>query len=831
MNRGRSNRAVASTALSIVSAVLGLPAWGQSADQPDINAGLQEIVVTATRRAERLQDVPVSVTALSQEQMDAQGLRNIDDVTRLTPGVTFQRMGMSISANYNDENSDINIRGIDSQAGASTTGVYIDDTPIQTRHIGFGSVNPYPALFDLERVEVLRGPQGTLFGAGAEGGAVRFISPEPGLERSSAYARSELSTTERGDPSYELAAAGGAPLIDGVLGFRVSASLRRDGGWVDRVAYSHPEADPLTPPAFTGNVEPNSNWQRTTTLRAALKWAAADSLSVTPSFYYQKLHINDTAAYWINLSDPASGVYRNGNALTNPSTDPFWLAAIKVEWHLGGADLTSNTSYFSRHQHSVSDYTQFWRATFLGNTYPQPGDVDYAPFADTQNNFYQEVRLASVDAAARFSWNTGVFFSHLNENVAENIVDPTLDAEFAALTGGFPLCGANGLLGQPCPNGTLLLNPVNRTVDRQLAVFGEVSLKLTDTLKATLGVRVAKMDVTGTTLNTGGALALDPGVESRSSQSEKPVTPKAVLSWQPTRDNLFYASASKGYRVGGVNGEVSAICAGDLAAIGIPASADGVHHVPPQYSSDSLWSYELGAKNTLLERRLQVNTSLFLIDWTKIQQNVYLPDCGQQYVANLGQVRSVGGDLDIQYRPIDSLSLGLAVAYVDAKFTRTSCANGLVYNGAGCVGTAAGAALSAAPIVTEGDRLVGAPWTVLVSSEFTHGLWNGHTGYVRLDYQLTTAQTDPLAFQDSRNALFDNTVPGLPETKNLSLRAGLRWNGIDLSVFGQNLTNEHPLLFASRDIPPITPASPPDNLYYGRTMRPRTIGVTATYRY
>src|SRR5207248_309120 len=133
----------------------------------------------------------------------------------------------------------------------STTGVYIDDTPVQTRHIGFGSVTPYPALFDLDRVEVLRGPQGTLFGAGAEGGVVRFISPEPGLQRSSAYIRSELSTTQHGDPSYELAAAGGGPLLDDVLGFRVSASFRRDGGWVDRAAYSHSGSDPLTTPVYT----------------------------------------------------------------------------------------------------------------------------------------------------------------------------------------------------------------------------------------------------------------------------------------------------------------------------------------------------------------------------------------------------------------------------------------------------------------------------------------------------------------------------------------------------------------------------------------------------
>src|SRR6202008_1688956 len=148
--------------------------------------GLQEVLVTATRREERLQDVPISVTAFSQEQMDAQGLRSIDDLTRQSPGVNFSRNGMGSSANYNDENSDISFRGVESQAGASTPGIYIDDTPVQSRHLAYGAVNVFPALFDIDRVEVLRGPQGTLFGAGAEGGALRFLMPQPGLTNYSA---------------------------------------------------------------------------------------------------------------------------------------------------------------------------------------------------------------------------------------------------------------------------------------------------------------------------------------------------------------------------------------------------------------------------------------------------------------------------------------------------------------------------------------------------------------------------------------------------------------------------------------------------------------------
>src|SRR5580692_8947411 len=216
------------------SPLMAAPADPDSAPASATGGGLEEIVVTATRREERLQDVPISVLAFSQEKLDAQGLKNIDDLARLSPGLTFQRNGMSSAGNYNDESSDINIRGVDSTAGTSTTGIYIDDTPIQTRHIGFGSINAFPALFDLDHVEVLRGPQGTLFGAGAEGGAVRFITPEPDLNKTSIYARADASITDGGSPSWEGGVAFGTPLIDDVLAFRASVSFRRDGGWVDR---------------------------------------------------------------------------------------------------------------------------------------------------------------------------------------------------------------------------------------------------------------------------------------------------------------------------------------------------------------------------------------------------------------------------------------------------------------------------------------------------------------------------------------------------------------------------------------------------------------------
>ena len=796
------------------------------------NSGLEEIVVTATRRSERLQDVPISVMAFSQEKLDAQGLKNIDDLSRLSPGVNFQRNGMSSSGNYNDEGSDINIRGVDSTAGTSTTGIYIDDTPIQTRHIGFGSINAFPALFDLDRVEVLRGPQGTLFGAGAEGGVVRFIAPEPDLNKPTGYARADTSVTDGGSPSYEGGAAFGAPIIDGVLAFRASVSFRRDGGWVDRVGYTlSPNAAAATPaPVYNGDTtSPNANYQDTTTARLAVKWKVSDSLEITPSIYYQRLQINDTSAYWIPLSNPGDNIYRNGNALTNPSVDPFTLTAIKLKWDLGFASLFSNTAFYDRNQNATSDYTQYLRATWayfgeLPNTFPAAGDKGYATFEDDQRNFYEEVRLASNDASARIVWSGGLFFSHLSENVPENIFDPTLNQEVINYTGG----GASVCFpGQECPNGLIYTGQTDKVVDKQIAAFGEINFKFTDTLKATVGLRVSKLDFTGTVNETGPFLGTT--IITQGGASEKPVTPKAVLSWQPDHDDLVYISASKGFRPGGPNVGVGIICAGDLASLGLPV-VDGQRQVPGQFASDSLWSYEIGSKNTFLDHKLQINASLFYIDWKDIQQNVYLPSCGEQFTANLGKAKSEGGDIEVLYKPLEALTFDLSAAYTDAKLTKTSCAGSLSFNGSSCTGTdpSTGLPISGiSPIASNGNALLGAPWAFTASAEYHFPEWQGRTPYARLDFQHSTAQKSLLPGQDMSNALYDTTIPGLPVVNNLSARAGLRFNGFDISMYADNVTNAHPLMFESRDIAD----SATDQLYFGRGVRPRTIGVTATYRY
>ena len=450
----------------------GLAAAGASAAESSPSAAgsgadaIEEIVVTAERRSERLMDVPMSVTAFGQEKLDQEGLRSVDDLTRVSPGVTFLRNGTSASGNYNDEDSDLSIRGIDSAAGASTTGIYVDDTPIQTRHLNFGTVNPFPALFDLDRVEVLKGPQGTLFGAGSEGGTIRFITPEPSLTTYSGYARAEFGQIDGGGSNYEAGAAVGGPIISNVLGFRISASFREDGGWVDRVGYTAPPSTIVSgdtvytgAPTVTGVTERHANWHDTATFRAALKWTPTDNLTVAPSVFAQTLHINDTGTYWINISNPASNVFNNGNLQRDPSNDPWYIAAVKVNWSLPGVDLVSNTSYFSRKQHSISDYSQWAPTVFLANQYTAPGDTSSAYFTDHQDNFTQELRASSADRSSALQWTAGLYFAHVYENSTEQI----FSNDIVSVLGGGP------------DPGNAFLQPVFSLIDRQTAAFGEVS--------------------------------------------------------------------------------------------------------------------------------------------------------------------------------------------------------------------------------------------------------------------------------------------------------------------------------------------------------------------
>ncbi|MBU0557132.1 MAG: TonB-dependent receptor [Alphaproteobacteria bacterium] len=740
-----------------------------------------EIVVTARRQEESLSDVPLSVAAYTRDALDQQGVRTVDDVASLTPGVTFTR-----GDQRNAGAANIAIRGISSTAGSATTGVYIDDTPIQTRSIGFSAFSAFPAVFDLERVEVLRGPQGTLFGAGSQGGTVRFITPKPDLDYVRGYGRGELAFTEGGDSSYEMGAAVNVPLVEGKLAVRASGYYRRDGGYIDRVDY------------ITGNmVDENANHSSTVVAQAAFTWKPTETLTITPSIFYQDIDIGDGNYFWEDLSNQSEGDFRNGNAVANTSTDRFVLPALAIELDLGNAALFSNTSYFDRNQQAVNDYTAFESALWTGSPYFAAGTFAPAFQTNKQQNFTQEIRLQSTNPDSRIDWVIGGFYSR-NKQIAAQLVQNTFLPDIIPLEVIFGRGLVDGLY-------TFVLDDA-RSTDEQIAGFGQIDWHMTDTLTFTVGLRVSRTDFNIRAQFEGPVVG--PDVDDRGQQSETPVTPKFGITYQPNEDHMFYGTVAKGFRIGGYNPAVGLPCGVSDGAPrpGTPLGNIGLSDRPALFDSDTVWSYEVGSKNSLMDRRLNVEASAFYINWSNIQQSVGL-QCGFSFTDNLGSATSKGFDIAFRFSVNPSLSLGGQVGYVNATLDETVRAG------------------PTAPLnlVTAGNAIPLNPWQVSLNGQYSYGLL-GQDGYTRFDYRFQSKQTDTTAARDPRNGGADLNIPGRQELHTLSMRTGVKTEALDISLFVNNIFNTHRTLFRQHD----TAASP---LYRATTIRPRTVGLTISARY
>ena len=765
--------------------VIATPAQAQDAAagaDGDAAASAQgDIVVTAQRRGESIQRVPISISAYTQESMDKQGVRGIQDVVRLTPGLDFSRGGAQNLTN-------ISIRGIRSNGGASTTGIYLDDVPIQSRRVGFSGGSPFPQAFDLERVEVLRGPQGTLFGAGAQGGAIRFITPAPSLTKFSAYGRAEVNSTRYGTMGYEAGAAVGGPIIEDKIGFRASAWHRHEGGWIDRVN-----------PVSGAVIDKDSNSSDVYSARLALTLAPTETIRLSPSFFYQKESTNDTGLYWEHLSNPSNGVYRNGNVVASPTRDEFYIPSLTASVDLSDdISLISVTSYLHRNQSVIADYTQMQRAIVFGNPIPPAGAASASTFDNTQRSFSQEVRLQSTGADKRLRWVIGAFYQHSKQNATQVVTDPTLETEFTAAT-GLPFAAVFGV--PMLPGGVVYYQDPFRTVDKQIAGFGQLDYGLTDRLTVTAGVRVASAKFSFLT-RVGGPFGGVPFTDT-GNQNDSPVTPKFGLDYRFSDHSSVYASASKGFRVGGSNARQLSPCQAQLNSLGLGGTNPGA------FESDSVWSFEAGSKNQTADRRLTFNASVFYVKWNNIQQFVTLSTCGGGFIANLGSAVNKGFDVQASVVPVSGLTLGLSAGYTHGEFEDT------YYVAGPQPGSSA---------VSAGDRLQGSPWRVAVNGEYRHPFGNGNEAYVRVDYQYASRESLRVPQRNRANGL--NFVPfyyGAPETNFVSARGGVQVGPADVSIFVDNLFDSKVALERGNLV----------GTFLNRSsgFRPRTFGLTATVRY
>lgn len=809
--------------LTAGSAILALACWAVPAlaqttpaeNPPAKSGGIELVTVTATRRSELLTKVPQSISAFTAAKIDQLDAKSMADLVRFTPGVTFDSVTKNIS-----------IRGVNSTAGDATTGIYIDDTPIQLRELGFGSDNTLPAIFDLERVEVLRGPQGTLFGAGSEGGTVRYITPQPSLTDFSVYGKTELSVTENGAPNFEGGFAVGGPIVEDTLGFRVSAWGRRDGGWIDKVDY------------MTGaTLQSDSNYVNTYVVRGALLWQPTESLSITPSIYYQNRKQNNVDQYWVALSNPDRGIYKTATPENMADKDHFTLAALKAEWNLADAEVISNTSYFDRRE-LVQDYSAtlydlsyFQQSVdfglnpdfvtpcigglcgaiaaqiaidpnFVGAPLLTANGIDLPGFGhyeavnnitNTQQNFTQEVRLQSTDPDSRLTWIVGVFYTLQSQLSVEEINDPQLPALTEYLWGDtITNIWGEGLL----PNGDDYINHT-QSHSRQIALFANATYAVTDELKVQLGARVARTHFDFTNFSDG-AQNFGPLSVPGDRKDETPFTPMVSLNYQFTPDDLVYATVAKGYRIGGAN---------PLFPVG---ACTEITVEPASYNSDSVISYEAGTKDRFLGGRLLASGSVFYLKWSNIQQINYLPSCGFKYTTNQGSAVSTGFDLQGEWLVTDELDVDFTLGYTDAYYTKTAVAAGLL-------------------LARKGDKLPGSPWTFSLGAQYNADVMD-RPSFIRVDYEFASRETgltpsrDPFVDPAFGNvSSFDPALVPEPETNVVSLRAGTTFGNFQVTLFADNLFNTHPQLDLNHQ-------DSNTLLFEASTLRPRTVGITATYR-
>jgi len=709
---------------------------------------IQEIIVTAAQRDEPQNRVPISMGVWTPQAIEVSGAKDFATLADLTPGVEFDA--------YPDYSAGIEtnvaIRGVNSKDG-STTAIYIDDTPLPTDPASsFG--REYPMLFDLERVEVLRGPQGVAFGEGSEGGAVRFITVQPSLTNYSGFANSEFSETARAAPSYEVGAAVGGPLTPDILGFRVGAWSRRDGGFVDRV-------DPYTDTM----VDKNSNWVRSEAGNAAVTIAPSESLLVTPSFRYQSTDVHDTSTFFLSLSDPARGVLWNGSGLTQYYSDQFTLVSLKAAAALGPADLSSVTAYSQRHANALED-----NATLDGLNETGYANAKADPVGLELNVLSQELRLASSDRTARLSWIVGASYIHAHYEENQDIANSAL-ADGGALNG-------------------------KQRVDRvrsQVGAYVQVDLRLRQRLTASIGARVERDSYD----SFQQVEPISPLVGEQNfsiSGAATPVTPRFNLAYQADANSLYYATVAKGYRMGGPNDTVGLAC---------PVST------PLTYRPDLVWSYEIGAKNSLFDQHLQVDSGVFYIAWQEMQLPVPLTNCGIGFTVNAGTAASEGFDLGLQAALFGHLKVALTGAYTDARYDETVTLNNLVV-------VARGDAIGALPLVTP-------PWSVTTSAAYEMAIAGARVTLSAQD-AFHSRNPGPFASDNPMAVTYAPTRRANPSTNLLNLRATTVWSDFELSLFVNNALDSQPTLQVRNHVST-------DSLLYATTFRPRTIGMAGTWRF
>lgn len=583
-----------------------------------------EIVVTATKRSEALQDVSLSIAAYREKDLTLQGISDFSELAGNVPGVSMQEGGPGYRSVY--------IRGIASENGNSpTTGVYIDESFLPPGGIVQNIIEP--VYFDVARVEVLRGPQGTLFGGGSMGGTLRVINNQPSSGAFEGAVGGEFSTTSNGGFNYETSAMLNIPLAEDKLAFRVAGTYRNREGYIDRqvaASFGSPAGDTI--------VE-DINDEEFVAVRAALKWYASDELEITPAVLYQKSNVANLGAA---DTPPFDLTVRRQVDVEEPVEDEFLLGSLRVKYDLGDYELLSATSYSERDNFFEEDGSDYTAEVFLQLPF-------YVPTVVTGDGvsqlFTQELRIATT-GDQRLQFVAGGYYENLDRDGGLLWVIPGAAAAFPLFAPFF------------FPND-VAFDTSTAITRKHTSLFGEATYHISDKFSTTIGLRWYDY-----TIKRSNTISGVPGDEVKT--SENGVNPKFTLTYEASDDHLVYTTVSQGFRPGGPNRIVPAalfdLCRAEYEANELSIGADGQIE---GFESDQIWNYELGSKNTFNDR-VTLNFAAYYIDWSDIQQG-FVAQCGIGSTQNFGKAKIYGLEVDFNAQMSDQLRVFGGLNYNDAK--------------------------------------------------------------------------------------------------------------------------------------------------------------------
>lgn len=738
---------------------------GGFADERHQTAGVEEIIVTATKRQERAQDIPISIAVINTQEIERRGVIGMEDYLRSIPGVTEIDSGPLSNA--------IIIRGITTSpefenfTSGSTVGTYFDETPITgAAGIQTGGIDVRPV--DIERIEVLRGPQGTTFGSASLGGTLRIIPVKPKLEELSArLAASYSDTSGFGSENSMLQGVLNIPVVAGALALRAVGYRYDESGFYRNVAGTDPETIMLAESFglgdfVRGHVQDDVGQIVTSGGRMAALWQPTDKLDLSMNFLTQKIEQDGQPLTTLGKHEqarfPVAPQARVRGEVGEINDTDIDLMNLVLNYDLGWAVLTTVGSWIDGGAASA----------FTGNAqFGLPSQSNESDFGSVT----AEARLASR-LGGRFQFLGGVFYEDV-----ENDYFQTFDWPGAS---------------QANPFGTNPQASSARVRDlEQRAAFGEVSYELTDQVTATVGGRYFKYDKNEGSLDEGGlfGVPLGAGIAQVLDSDQDGSSLKASLSYKPRQDWLLYASWAEGFRLGRTDpGLPSGLCDADSDGFADDTgiSIESTRTIKP----DFLENYEIGTKLAFFERRLMVDAAVYRIEWQGLPTLTTLggtsPCAEFDFTSNVGAATSTGVEFQGSVMVLKGLRLDFGAGYTKAELSKDAPALG----------------------VEDGARLPGSPEVnANLSAQYDFEL-AGYTAFVRADsFYAGEFFGDLLETPDTRAG----------DYVKVDARTGVAISNLSVELFVRNLTNEDAYTWRSS--------------FGGYRLRPRTVGVQLGYRF